>query len=421
MAENELCSNWDLLKCDYRFFDPNYEMILKYGNVSENDSGSWIEDIDNEMNASEMKQQLSHLSKREKKLYSMREKKLSQQKQRQIEKQLNNKSSNVGRHKHRIRLIKFKVNKWPMPYRNYSKKSGNLSMSLIYDVTDNKNSKSTKNNKNNNNNAKFFQFEFDKDYNLTQMEFLQRRAMYRVDDISFMLSKHPYHVDTLLCMSDILSQMGKLEDSNDLIERGLYRLEQCLHSRFNYIDGNCRLDYNINSNQSFFKCLWRYGLNIGRRGCVHSAFEIYKLIFSLSPIKDPLCSLLCLDNWALRSNELEWILSFVESFKINRKYIFYSQDEINGESNETKNDNNNNDNARHKRARLKIDVMSDDDNGSDNNYVHLRMLPNWAYSAALASYYIENKMQYDKKSKNKNNGGYRFGSCDTRGVFMCCN
>ena len=75
-------------------------------------------------------------------------------------------------------------------------------------------------------------------------------------------------------------------------------------------------------NRSFFLALFKYSQNLGRRecqGCVHSALELTKclLYMSLSPLKDPLCSLLCLDYWALRSAEYDWVLQFNDSFLIH--------------------------------------------------------------------------------------------------------
>lgn len=221
-------------------------------------------------------------------------------------------------------------------------------------------------------NIKYFQFKYDSDYNLVQLEYKQRCSRYNPDEISFLLQQHPYHVDTCLTMSDILSKHGKLEQAADFIERALYRLECGIHSRFSFLSTECRLNYNFSQNKSFFLCLWKYSQNLGRRGCVHSAFELTKCLLSLSPLLDPFCTLLSLDYWALRSSEYEWLLSFAESFRINV-------------------------------------IATDDDD--DEQMDALRMYPNWCFSVAFAKYQCELKHSFQQKS-------HKFGECDDGKIPM---
>ena len=229
--------------------------------------------------------------------------------------------------------------------------TGNIYMELLYE--------------NELNGLRYFEFSYDKMYELVQGEYNEKCRSLIHENISFLLQSHPYHIDTLLTMSNILLRTNNLEESSDLIERALYRLQCVLHSKFNLIYPTNRLNYLNKKNKSFYLCLWKYSQNIGKKGCVNSAFELTKSLLNLSPKIDPLCCLLSLDYWAMRSNKLIWIIKFIKSF-------FVCHD-IN------------------------------DKNINSQNFNSLRTLPNWCYNTALAKFKYEIKQKYDGIIYGNNN------------------
>ncbi len=140
----------------------------------------------------------------------------------------------------------------------------------------------------------------------------------------------------------MLSKTGQFEESYDFVERALYRLELSCHSQFSLTLPTTRLSYNIPSNRSLFLALWRYSQNVGRQGSVHTAFEMCKLLLKLSPNNDPLCTLLVLDYRALRCFDYLWIIKMAKYFIVQKNNI--------------------------------------------------RILPNWAFSCALAMFLWEKKI-----------------------------
>eukprot|EP01083_Nonionella_stella_P107810 312735_1 len=326
---DDICGDWRLLHRDGRYFDPNFEMKRKFGAIAL--------EANNE----------SNIEPSQKPRKNTKQHRMMKAKQDQLQQKFGHLT------KRRVSLIKFHSTKWPKPYLHYARKTGNIYMELLREDKAK--------------NIKYFEFKYDNDYNMVQMEYKQRCARYDPSEISFLIQQHPYHVDTCLTLSDILIKHGQLEEASDLVERALYRLESGLHSRFSWMTAECRLDYGLVSNRSFFLCLWKYSQTLGRRGCVHAAFELTKCLLSLSPVRDPLCSLLCLDYWALRAHEYQWVLDFAQSFRIE---IFKEQ----------------------------MDA--------------LRMYPSWCYSVAFAKYQLELQQSFQGKKQST------FGECDDGRIPM---
>lgn len=62
-------------------------------------------------------------------------------------------------------------------------------------------------------------------------------------------NQSPYHVDTMIQVSDIFKLSDDLAMAAELIERALYSLESAFHPLFNVARGNCRLDYRRQENR----------------------------------------------------------------------------------------------------------------------------------------------------------------------------
>lgn len=93
-----------------------------------------------------------------------------------------------------------------------------------------------------------------------------------------LLSRAPYHVDTLLQLSEYLMHQDQSEVAVDLLERALYALQSAFHVSFNFASGNCQLDYRVQENRSLFVGLFRYIYYVASRSCYRSALEYSKIL-----------------------------------------------------------------------------------------------------------------------------------------------
>ena len=120
-----------------------------------------------------------------------------------------------------------------------------------------------------------------------------------------MLQYNPYHISTLLQVSEIAKQQGDHSVAGDLLERALFSFGRSVHSSFTsaLAEGKARLDFRRPENREFWLAAWRYANNLGQKGTWRTAYEWAKLILSLDPEGDPYCVSLTLDQLALRGGQ----------------------------------------------------------------------------------------------------------------------
>ncbi|KAK5689000.1 hypothetical protein LTS10_000980 [Elasticomyces elasticus] len=120
-----------------------------------------------------------------------------------------------------------------------------------------------------------------------------------------LLQHNPYHISTLLQVSEIAKQERDFTTSGDLLERALFSFGRAVHSTFskNLAAGTARLDFRRPENREFWLASWRYMLNLSMRGTWRTVYEWAKLLLSLSPEEDPYALWLVLDQYALRSRQ----------------------------------------------------------------------------------------------------------------------
>eukprot|EP00736_Rhodelphis_marinus_P002146 Rmarinus@m.22409 len=144
--------------------------------------------------------------------------------------------------------------------------------------------------------------------------------------IGALLQRHPYHVESLLQMSEIYRQIGEVEKAQDMVERALFVMELGFHPRFapkaatNADEGMRLLPYEEEENVALYLTLLRYMQGIARRGCATAALEVAKFLLSLDPSGDPVGVLLCFDYYALRSGEYGFFLSFCDEYNSKPLY-----------------------------------------------------------------------------------------------------
>jgi len=169
----------------------------------------------------------------------------------------------------------------------------------------------------------FYKFSHSK-ANYQNLQQLFWRASRQADPnaVKRVLEMHPYHIDTLLHLSEICRVSEDIQIASDLLERAIYCLECALHPNFNLASLNCRLDYNQSENRSLFIALFRHMKYVSLKSCWVTAFEISKLLFNLSPEQDPLACLLIMDILALKVEDYEFVLTIHDEFEHTKKLTY---------------------------------------------------------------------------------------------------
>ncbi|NXC64448.1 TCF25 factor, partial [Aleadryas rufinucha] len=163
-----------------------------------------------------------------------------------------------------------------------------------------------------------FTFEHHREYQQVQFKFLDAVESMDPNNIVLLLQMNPYHVDSLLQLSDVCRMQEDQEMARDLIERALYSLEYAFHPVFSLTSGACRLDYRRPENRAFFLALFKHLMFLEKRGCPRTALEFCKLILSLDPDNDPLCVLLLIDFLSLRAREYTFLTRLFQEWESHR-------------------------------------------------------------------------------------------------------
>ncbi|KAI8919182.1 transcriptional repressor TCF25-domain-containing protein [Powellomyces hirtus] len=159
-----------------------------------------------------------------------------------------------------------------------------------------------------------FAFVHSRSYQDIQQGFLECVATHDPNTIQQLLHLYPYHIDSLLQLSEIAKHSGDITLAAELVERALFAFERCFHSQFNITIGICRLSYRRFENRSFHLAVFRHMGYLGRRGCWRTAFEFAKLLLSLDPEDDPIFTLGIIDFYAINAKEVEWYSRFWDAY-----------------------------------------------------------------------------------------------------------
>ncbi|CAL1710333.1 unnamed protein product [Somion occarium] len=121
----------------------------------------------------------------------------------------------------------------------------------------------------------------------------------------------PYHADTLLQVAEVYYHREEHSTAADFISRALFTYERAFSGvgTFNFTSGVNRLDFDHVENRVFFLALHRHIVDLTRRGCVRTAFEVGKLLYGLDPATDPHGTLLHLDFLAIKTGQTGWLLN----------------------------------------------------------------------------------------------------------------
>jgi hypothetical protein len=142
-------------------------------------------------------------------------------------------------------------------------------------------------------------------YQHVQSQFNSCVATMDPNSLVALLRENPYHISTLLQVSEIAKHQSDHATSGDLLERALFSFGRAAHSTFakNLAEGKARLNFRRAENREFWLASWRYMQNLTMRATWRTVFEWAKLLISLSPEEDPYGLWLVLDQYALRSRQ----------------------------------------------------------------------------------------------------------------------
>ena len=157
-------------------------------------------------------------------------------------------------------------------------------------------------------NVLHFTFEHSPSYRQVQQKFLAAVESMDSDNIVKIVHQHPYHIDSLIQLSELCKMSEDLSMASELIEHAIFALESSFHTMFSLTTGTCRLNYNRQENRALFITLFKHAQYLENRACSRTALEIAKLILTFDPLSDPLAIILIIDFYALRAKQADFLV-----------------------------------------------------------------------------------------------------------------
>lgn len=131
--------------------------------------------------------------------------------------------------------------------------------------------------------------------------------------IHLISSKYPYHIPALLQVALILVRQGDRSNTNGLIQRALFSFDRALKAGIQFDSLSCQLPYIYFFNRQFYLAIFRYVLTLAQRGAVATAGEWCKVLWSLSPLEDPLGCRYFIDHYLLLNEEYQYLIDLSKS------------------------------------------------------------------------------------------------------------
>lgn len=158
----------------------------------------------------------------------------------------------------------------------------------------------------------FFTYVHSKGYKVVQYELLAAVASSDVQALMALLRTNPYHIDTLLVLSDMSAQQGDPGQSLDFCQRALYGFEGSFAPGFSFVNGTARLVFDNIENRAMFRALDKRVNSFMKKGTWRSACETAKALFALDPWSDPYGALLHLDFLCVKAKQGHWLLQLLD-------------------------------------------------------------------------------------------------------------
>lgn len=161
----------------------------------------------------------------------------------------------------------------------------------------------------------WFRYEHNASYRQLQQKFLTAVESMDSDNIIQIINQQPYHVDSLIQLSELCKMSEDHAMASELIEHAILALESAFHSMFSLTAGNCRLDYRRQENRAIFITLFKHAQYLEGRACSRTALEVAKLILSFDPENDQLAIILIIDYYALRAAQYQWLIQLYNEWQ----------------------------------------------------------------------------------------------------------
>ncbi|KAJ3745934.1 transcriptional repressor TCF25-domain-containing protein [Lentinula raphanica] len=164
---------------------------------------------------------------------------------------------------------------------------------------------------------KWWTVEYGKKYKSITMMFL--RTVLSGDPQGFynILQRAPWHADSWLQLAEVFRHREEHSSAVDAVDRAMFAYERAFVGGFSFTSGINRLDFDRVENRPFFLAVHRQASDLQRRGCMRTAFEFAKLLYSLDPWGDPHGAVFHLDFLALKSGMPQWLLDVYSLFEAN--------------------------------------------------------------------------------------------------------
>lgn len=137
----------------------------------------------------------------------------------------------------------------------------------------------------------------------------------------YLLQYNPYHISTLLQVSEIAKHQGDHAVAADLLERALFNIGRSAHSSFSnrLREGRAKLNFIHAENRELWLVGWRYIANLGMKGTWRTAYEWAKVLLSLDT-SDPYSIKLLIDHLALRGREYAHFIELCTQTRFSKEW-----------------------------------------------------------------------------------------------------
>ncbi|KAG2072866.1 DUF654-domain-containing protein [Suillus decipiens] len=161
---------------------------------------------------------------------------------------------------------------------------------------------------------KWWTVEYSKRYKGVTKTFMQAVSSGDPEALWRVLQKLPWHGDTLLQLAEVYRHQEEYSQAVEYVDRALFSYERAFLGSYSFTNGLNRLDFNRVENRPFFLALHRQVTDLQRRGCIRTAFEFGRLLYSLEPWTDPHGVLFHLDFVSIKSGMGQWLLDVYSEF-----------------------------------------------------------------------------------------------------------
>lgn len=165
-----------------------------------------------------------------------------------------------------------------------------------------------------------FRFVHDPNYQSLQKRFFGATDSHDPEALVNLISYEPFHVDSLLALSDYYRDARNAVAAGDLVEKAIYALERSFHHRFlkSVIEGNCYVSYKVYENRVLFLSLYRLLQMQFRKGCWRTCLESARFLYEMNSNDDPIAALLVMDFCFLAAESHSQLVDFYQKNRLEK-------------------------------------------------------------------------------------------------------